>query len=81
MIWVGDPCYVIGRDSSHGPEDWAEFCAKTNLDQPVDEPLGDGIGFAIESGYGDGSYPVYVRRSREGRIAAVKVIFITEDEE
>lgn len=80
MIWVGDPCYVLGRDSSHGPKNWQEFCSKTDAHQDYSEPLGKGIGFAISSGYGDGSYAVYIRRSRESRVSAVKVVFIPKGE-
>lgn len=33
------------------------------------------LGAAISSGYGDGSYPVYVRRNKEGRILQVLIDF------
>jgi hypothetical protein len=34
------------------------------------------IAFATSSGYGDGLYPVYVKRAPDGRIAEVKIKFI-----
>jgi hypothetical protein len=40
-----------------------------------------GLGVCVGSGYGDGSYPVYVKRNREGRIMEAKVVFIDESEE
>jgi hypothetical protein len=43
-------------------------------------PLGDGVGFAISTGYGDGSYPVYVETSDEGawgeRVKSITIKFI-----
>ncbi len=78
LIWVGDPCYVMGSDSSHGPKTWDDFWPKTcapGVNAQVSAPLGDGVGFAIQSGWGDGTYSVYVQR-KEGRIAAVKVEFL-----
>jgi hypothetical protein len=71
IIWVGDPCYVMSPESSHGPKTWDEFCGLTfdkqhEIKVPgVDDariptiPLGDGIGICFPTVYGDGSYPVY----------------------
>ena len=39
----------------------------------------EGLGVCISTGYGDGTYPVFVRKNQEGRIAEVKVVFTTED--
>ena len=38
--------------------------------------IGDGIAVVVNSGHGDGSYPVTVTRSRNGNIASVTVTFI-----
>ena len=75
LCWVGDPCYVLGKDSSHGPKIWDAFCKKLSMTLNPDEPLGKGIGFAIPTGYGDGSYPVYIIRNKEGRVMGIKVKF------
>ena len=71
-------------------KDWREFCnilwkkeekgdgqtAQFNYD------MGHaGLGVAVQTGYGDGSYPVYVKYGPEGRVAEVRVVFIGEDEE
>lgn len=37
--------------------------------------LGDGMGAVCSTGYGDGNYPVYVIRNRDGRIAAMMIDF------
>jgi hypothetical protein len=34
----------------------------------------------MSSGYGDGDYPVEVRRNEEGRIAEMRIRFITHKE-
>lgn len=39
------------------------------------------LGAAVSSGYGDGSYPVYVRRNYEGRVMQVLVDFALVDAE
>lgn len=64
-VWVGDPCYVFGKDSSFGPSSWSEYCdildkaGHWNSDKDYIASLGEGIGLHIETLYGDGSYPVY----------------------
>lgn len=81
LIWVGDPCYVLGEDASHGVKKWSEFCDILDKNGYFDssvrftEPLGSDVGLAIESGYGDGVYPVFVTYNFEGRVAKVEVIF------
>jgi len=39
----------------------------------------DGFGVTVATGGGDGLYPVYVKRSREGLVGEVRVVFIPED--
>jgi len=34
-----------------------------------------GLGVVVSTGYGDGEYPVEVRRNEDGRIAEVRVRF------
>ena len=88
LCWVGDPCYVMGKDSGYGVKTWKEFCDKH--DKAADEsefgwnacePLGDGIGFAISTGYGDGAYPIYIERDRDGAVSKIIVDFLDEEEE
>lgn len=78
LIWVGDPCYIMGDDASNRVKSWSEFCKLLNVEKVdgVMEPLKHGIGLAISSGYGDGVYPVSVKYNDEGRVAALKVDFI-----
>lgn len=80
IVMVGDPCYVNATD--HPIKNWPKFC---------DSLVGDttqlnyrhgsaGLGVVVSSGYGDGVYPVYIRREK-GVIAEMKVVFVGEDDE
>jgi hypothetical protein len=79
LIWIGDPCYVLGDDASHRVTDWIDFCDKVTDSNGVSAPLGHGTGLAISTGYGDGCYPVDVEYNGEGRVSKVTVTFIEED--
>lgn len=73
LIMIGDPCYVA-HDShpDHPVHHWSDFC---NLIEKGDHwNIGDGV--VVTSGYGDGEYPVQIRRAKDGRIAEVRVRFI-----
>ena len=89
LCWVGDPCYVMGDEATSRVHDWDEFCKLLRNDGEQHEhwtaPLGEGTGFAINTGYGDGSYPVYIETSDEGawgdRVKSVTIQFIEEEDE
>lgn len=36
---------------------------------------------AFRTGWGDGNYPVFARRNKDGRIAEVRIVFIDDDED
>jgi len=83
LIWIGDPCYVLGDDASHKVTDWTDFCNKMNTPrleegEGVSAPLGKGVGLAISTGYGDGCYPVHVEHNSEGRVSKVTITFIDD---
>ena len=83
LCWVGDPCYCVTKDATERPaETWSEFCDKLQDGREVDGAypfnfqLGHaGLGIAVSTGYGDGVYPVSVRKNAEGRVMAVMVNF------
>ena len=54
-------------------KEWLDFCHSL---QNKDFWLREGLGFFSSSGYGDGSYPVYVARDKKGEIVSVKIRFI-----
>jgi hypothetical protein len=35
----------------------------------------------MSSGWGDGTYPVLIRRNEEGRIAEARIVFIDEEDD
>ena len=85
-VWVGDPCYVMGEDSSSGPQTWSEYCEKLrelghwDSGQSQCEPLGKGIGLHIQTLYGDGTYPVYAEINSDGKVTSFTVNFDDDEE-
>ena len=79
LIWIGDPCYCVTPDANEHPaQTWSEFCDKMGEDnhKQFNFDLGHaGLGVCVCSGYGDGTYPVFVRTDREGRVIGVRVDF------
>jgi hypothetical protein len=93
-VMVGDPCYTQGRDATSAVETWQEFLERTwpesfgaaaehgphtAMSDVAQAIGGSGVGIVVSSGYGDGQYPVFVRRNDEGRVAELRVVFIGED--
>jgi hypothetical protein len=76
LIWIGDPCYIMGDDASDRVHDWQEFCDKLKDHDNISEPLGKGIGTLVSTGYGDGCYDVDYTTNNDGRVASVTVTFI-----
>lgn len=95
MVWIGDPCYVIGEDAHHAPQSWEEFLEALHDHEDgelagVSEALkdyGQGVGLAIPSGYGDGLYEVRAvivpdDLNPGGEVVkSVTVTFIEDDDE
>jgi len=82
LCWVGDPCYVVSKDSSHVFETWEQFCdmlrnssyyESNTLSVPYHAGH-EGLGVVVTSGYGDGFYPVYVKKVK-GTVTELKVVF------
>ena len=92
LCWVGDPCYCVTPDAdSHPAKSWPEFCeALDKHEQQDDVPEGvkqwnyqhgsPGLGVSVQTGYGDGEYPVYVQYEG-GRVARVMVDFMQDEED
>lgn len=82
LCWIGDPCYCVTPDADEHPaKTWYEFCDKlddngvTQWNYKAGHP---GLGVSVQTGYGDGVYPVYIKRNKEGRVIEVKVVFADE---
>ena len=90
LCWIGDPCYILHANPLPRAlgKDWEDFCdilrdGGRNPDyMQFDYDLGHtGLGVAVSTGYGDGTYPVYAEFTECGRVARVWVEFIGEDGE
>lgn len=56
--------------------------AKSKSEMDVANVMGQaGIGIVVSSGYGDGEYPVYIRKNAEGRIMGLMVNFDDDEDE
>lgn len=88
LCWIGDPCYIIKDDNEARPKefgkDWRDFCdilfeKEAGSQKPGVEFNYDaghkGLGVCITSGYGDGTYGVYVKRNKDGAIAQALIDF------
>lgn len=80
LVMVGDPCYAALK--SHPIRKWDKFCCMliddaTQLNYAHGAP---GLGVVVSSGYGDGNYPVYIKRDR-GVVTEMKVVFVSNDED
>ena len=80
QIMLIDPCYIKADFESefNAPPalNYAGAC-RASLSEDKCGEFG-GLGFCTSSGYGDGLYPVYVKYDTSGRIAEVKIKFITD---
>lgn len=90
----GDPCYFATPDCPNTfMEPWSIFCDKVlnGMDAPDPEtgqprqytefdPESPGTALIVHTGYGDGTYPVYVER-KHGRILRIAVDFDPEPED
>lgn len=90
LVFVGDPCYTMGDDASSRVTKWGDFCdalfyengKRSDYEQKgFANPLGQGVGVAVQSGYGDGTYPVYVTYGDEGRVASVTIEFMGDEDD
>lgn len=87
QIMLVDPCYV--HDFIDGEEfapsrypypfSYNGACGATLSEQSFGE-LGNSTACVVTSGWGDGSYPVYVTRSSDGRIATATIVFLDDEE-
>jgi hypothetical protein len=71
---------IVKEEMEQLPRDYSySGCAAATLSEEKAGELGDGMGVASSTGFGDGSYPVYVEYNREGRISRLIVDFVEEE--
>ena len=67
LVWIGDPCYILHKTDKEKPKEigknWHDFCNKVNGSATsFNYDMGhEGLGVCMQTGYGDGTYPVYAR--------------------
>jgi len=83
LCWLGDPCYIMGKDAGEQPaKTWSEFCDDLHKRENRGAAQWNykhghaGLGVTVTTGFGDGTYPVQVKRTSEGRISEVRIKFI-----
>lgn len=65
-----------------GDFSYSGVCGVTCDDEGTGEiAIGGSSCVASQSGWGDGSYPVYAKRTEDGRIASLTIHFISEEED
>ena len=86
IVMIGDPCYAETEQRHPANREWQDFCddyaAAADGIMQLDYDMGHpGLGVVVSSGYGDGTYEVEVRRTTDGRVAELRVVFIEEKED
>lgn len=94
QVMVGDPCYLhdwkANRfDVPHGevtPQPTGEYsydgaCRETLYEDAGGGELGNGLAVAVQSGYGDGTYPVYAEYYGDGRVKRITVEFMEDEDD
>jgi hypothetical protein len=78
QIMIGDPCYVLPQRAWNRPgrtyDELLENTSPSGTEQ-TREPFGRGVALVTSSGYGDGQYPVYITRTRDGAVRSITVYF------
>lgn len=84
-VMIVDPCYVLPFGDEDAPFTYEKFLEKMEetgypdvLNMDFSEEHSVPLGFIVESGYGDGYYPVYVEYS-DGRVSRITIEFIGDE--
>lgn len=87
-VWLGDPGYVILDPGTRRPIDlgrgWHDMVPKMVSGTTEQWHFDDGrpgLGVSVATGFGDGTYSVWVRKTPSGRVAAVMIEFIEEGDD
>jgi hypothetical protein len=85
VVMVGDPCYHVGKTTA--PKDfcrsWSEFC-QTKLQKDgkcldtaqLNFDMGhEGLAVVVGGFGGDGCYPVFVKRNKDGLVSQLIIEF------
>lgn len=75
-LMIVDPCYV---DEGFDYDAWCDSIDYSRKDGLLPEPVK--LSFAAGTAWGDGTYPVYVRKDSRGKITAMMVDTDPTDDE
>ena len=82
MIWIGDPCYVIHTEPEESykglGKDWHEFCklmGSKSHKQFAFKQGNSGLGICVGGFGGDGKFPVFVEKDKNGLVKSVTIQF------
>lgn len=79
IVQIGDPCYWYGKGHDFTYEvGWTNYCNLLTGEKVhiIRHDHGrEGRAITVQSGYGDGSYPVYIVRSDAGLPLALVTLF------
>jgi hypothetical protein len=87
LVWLGDPCYILHTKKPKAiGKDWGDLAKSLDLRLGNDavqmnyDKGHPGLGVIVTSGFGDGLYPVEVRRLADGTIAEVRIVFVAPED-
>lgn len=79
IVWFGDPCYILHKDQPYKElgSNWGDFCKTLDKNRHYEKGFTsfNSLGICVETTHGDGTYPVFAKKNRDGRICEVKVMF------
>ena len=80
ILCIHDPCYIKHDGEQKELNDYETLIKNLGQHRQLNYDVGHaGLGVVFQSGYGDGTYPVFATFNEEGRIMKVEVVMI-EDE-
>lgn len=65
----------LGKDDLDSSYSYNGACHQTCYQKNQGGELGNGLGVAVSSGCGDGTYPVYANYDEDGRVSSVTIKF------
>lgn len=81
-LMIVDPCYVLDDQdlmTEASNEDRHVYLNEVATEWKGFKPIFKNLGMLVETGWGDGRYPVKIRYGHDNRVAEVKVVFDEEE--
>jgi len=83
QVVIMDPEYLRGYDSGYFDDFFGKCCDITSSSKRGDaipyDLGGEGKAVVAETGYGDGTYPVYAEYDEDGRIRRIIIDIVKKD--